>query len=73
MKIELIKEEQYKKDPWYEILIDGEFIRGSFILSLIEKQYEEILANPESLEIKREVIKSEELFNKKEENNGTIL
>lgn len=73
MKIELIKEEQYKKDPWYEILIDGEFIRGSFILSLIEKQYEEILANPESLEIKREVLKSEELLNKKEENNGTIL
>ena len=61
MKIELIKEEQYGKAPWYEIRIDGEYIQGGLILSIIEKQYEELKSNPEMLKKKTEILKCEEI------------
>ena len=61
MKIELIKEEQYGKEPWYEILIDGDFYIGSLLKTKIEKDYETILANPEITKIVREVVRSEEI------------
>jgi len=71
MKIELIKEEQYGKAPWYEILIDGKFIKGSFIPDLIEKQYQELIDHPELLEKKRELIKSDEIVLSLHENTKT--
>jgi hypothetical protein len=61
MKIELIKEEQYGKSPWYEILIDGAFYTGSLLQSKIEKDYEAILANSEIIKIKRELLRSDEI------------
>ena len=61
MKIELIKEEQYGKSPWYEILIDGLFYTGSLLQSKIEKDYEAILANSEIIKIKRELLRSDEI------------
>ena len=61
MKIELIKEEQYGKAPWYEIRIDDEYIQGGLILSIIEKQYEELKSNTEMLKKKTEILKCEEI------------
>jgi hypothetical protein len=61
MKIELIQEDQYGKPSWYEIRIDDIFVKGSFILSHIRKQYEELKNDPELVKIKREVLESCEI------------
>ncbi len=40
MKLEIIKETEIGKEPWYRLLADGEYITGSYILKVIEERYE---------------------------------
>jgi hypothetical protein len=62
MKIELTEEHKFNNPyPWYRITIDGEFIVGSYDKDEIEKRYEEIKANPDVIQTKEKVLKSEEI------------
>lgn len=61
MKIEIVKETKVGKPDWFYIVVDGQELNGSGILSIIESQYESIISDPNVLKITREVLKSQEI------------
>jgi hypothetical protein len=61
MKIELISEEAFGKDPWYEVRVDGHFITGSSKLETAENMYNQLISNPDSLKTKKIVLKLAEI------------
>lgn len=58
MKIELICEEEFGKDPFYQVRVDGKFITGSSKLETAESLYNQILSNPDALKTKKTVLRS---------------
>lgn len=61
MKIELISEEAFGKDPFYEVRVDGQFITGSSKYATAENMYNELLSNPDALKTKKIVLKFAEV------------
>jgi hypothetical protein len=58
MKIEIIREEKIGRDDWYELLIDGKYVTGSFSLEKVIDTKESIKANPSSI-YKKTILTSE--------------
>jgi hypothetical protein len=61
MKLEIVEEIKLNEDPWYCVRVDDVTIKYSRKLEEIEKIYQEIKDNPESLKEKINVLKSEEI------------
>jgi len=61
MKIELIKEEEYARPPWYHIEIDEKYIIGGGNEDEISKHYEAIINDPNILKKKMEILESREI------------
>ena len=61
MKLEIIKESSYKEKPWYKLRIDGQHIKGSYILDEIMELYELYKNDPNFKKDKETVIVSEEI------------
>jgi hypothetical protein len=61
MKIELISEEAFGKDPFYEVRVDGHFITGSSKLETAESLYNQLLSNPDALKTQKIVLKFAEI------------
>lgn len=61
MKIELISEKQFGKDPWYEVRVDGHYITGSSHLENAENMYNQLLSNPDALKSEKIVLKFAEI------------
>lgn len=61
MKIELISEEAFGKDPFYEVRVDGHFITGSSKLETAESLYNQVLSNPDALKTKKTVLRSDKI------------
>ena len=62
MKLEIIKEEEFNKNPWYTLYVNNEYIMGSYTLSNVENVYD--LCKNDPLNFKKEtktVLKSEEI------------
>jgi hypothetical protein len=61
MKIELISEKQFGKDPWYEVRVDGHYITGYSNLESAENMYNQLLSNPDALKTEKIVLKFAEI------------
>ena len=61
MKIELVCEEAFGKDPFYEVRVDGHFITGSSRLETAENLYNQLLSNPNALKTHKIVLKFAEI------------
>ena len=61
MKIELVSEKEFGKQPWYELRVDGHYITGSSNLETVENMYNQILSNPDDLKSQRIVLKFAEI------------
>jgi hypothetical protein len=61
MKIELISEEAFGKDPFYEVRVDGHFITGSSRLETAENLYNQLISNPDTLKTQKIVLKFAEV------------
>ena len=61
MKIELISEEAFGKDPFYEVRVDGHFITGSSKLETAESLYNQLISNPDALKSQKIVLKFAEV------------
>jgi hypothetical protein len=61
MKIELMSEEAFGKDPFYEVRVDGHFITGSSKLETAESLYNQLLSNPDALKTQKIVLKFAEI------------
>ena len=61
MRIELISEKAFGKDPWYEVRVDGHYITGSSSLETAENMYNQLLSNPDSLKSQKIVLKFAEV------------
>ena len=61
MKIELISEEAFGKDPFYEVRVDGHFITGSSKLETAESLYNQLISNPDTLKTQKIVLKFAEV------------
>lgn len=62
MKIEIVKETQFGKDPWYTLAVGETHVTGSWNLSTIEKLYDQIVENPDQFfERRTEILKSTEI------------
>jgi hypothetical protein len=59
MKLELIKETEHGKSPWYEVRKDGQFVRGSYTLETAEEIYNLLLEGKYQKKTV-EILKSEE-------------
>ena len=61
MKVELIEEIKYNEQPWYIIRVDGQYIKGTGNKIIAEGLYNEIVADPDSIKTKINVLKSQEV------------
>jgi hypothetical protein len=61
MKIELISEEAFGKQPWYEVRVDGHYVTGSSNLESAENMYNQLLSNPDALKSQKIVLKFAEV------------
>ena len=61
MKLELLKEESLGKSPWYVVKIDGEYKYGSWSHPDAMNIFNALLKDPTALEVKKEVLQSEEI------------
>lgn len=61
MTLEILKEEKYNDPTWYILKLDGIAIQCSRKLEEIEQMYEELKNNPELLNPKITVLKSEQI------------
>lgn len=61
MTLEILKEEKYNEADWYILKLDGIAIQCSRKLEEMEQMYEELKNNPELLNTKITVLKSEEI------------
>lgn len=61
MKVELIKEEKYKQDPWYEIRIDDNYLWGTSDKDKADEEFRKVTADPEIAKTKESVLLSKEI------------
>ena len=61
MKIELICEEEFGKDRFYAVRVDGKFITGSSKLETAESLFNQVLSNPDALKTQKTVLRSDEI------------
>lgn len=61
MKLELLKEESFGKAPWYVVKIDGEYKYGSWSHPDAMNIFNALLKDPTALDVKKEILKSEEI------------
>lgn len=61
MKVELIEEIKYNEQPWYIIRVDGQYIKGTGNKIVAENMYNEIMADPDSVKTKINILKSEQI------------
>ena len=70
MKVELEEQVKYNTDPWFVIRIDGEYLIGTGDKANANKMYNEIIANPDVIKTKVNILKSEEVNVPLEEQNN---
>ena len=70
MKVELIEEQKYNGEPWYIVQVDGQYIIGTGNKLNADKMYNEIIANPDVIKTKVNILKSEEINVPLEEQNN---
>jgi hypothetical protein len=70
MKIELIEETKYNGEPWYIVQVDGQYIIGTGNKLNADKMYNEIIADPNVIKTKVNILKSEEVNVSLEEQNN---
>lgn len=61
MKIELIEETKYNGEPWYVVRVDDAYIIGTGNKLNADKMYKEIIADPNVIKTKINILKSEEV------------
>lgn len=61
MKLELIEEIKYNEQPWYIIRVDGQYIKGTGNKIVADKLYDEIMADPDVVKTKINILKSQEI------------
>ena len=69
MKVEFVRETTIGDAPWFSVYVDGVYKTGSYREAVIEKLYNDIIANPDMLKRQKEVLNSAELFVSSEDNN----
>lgn len=62
MKVEFVRETTIGDAPWFSVYVDGVYKTGSYREAVIEKVYNDIVANPDMLKRQKEVLNSAELF-----------
>ena len=70
MKVELIEEQKYNGEPWYIVQVDGQYIIGTGNKLNADKMYNEIVADPNVIKTKVNILKSEEVNVPLEEQNN---
>ena len=70
MKVELIEEQKYNGEPWYIVQVDGQYIIGTGNKLNADKMYNEIVADPNVIKTKVNILKSEEVIVPLEEQNN---
>jgi hypothetical protein len=70
MKVELIEEQKYNGEPWYIVQVDGQYIIGTGNKLNADKMYNEIIADPNVIKTKVNILKSEEVNVPLEEQNN---
>jgi hypothetical protein len=62
MTVDLVEQvEPFSDQPWYGIRVDGSSVKWSKDKSVVETMYNDILANPELLKTKENILKSQEI------------
>jgi len=62
MTVDLVEQvEPFSDQPWYGIRVDGSSVKWSKDKSVIETMYNDILANPDLLKTKENILKSQEI------------
>jgi hypothetical protein len=61
MKLEIIKEEKFNEGVWYALNVNNIPHKYSRKLEEVEQLYEELKANPELLNTKVTILKTEEI------------
>ena len=61
MKIQLVEETQFNKEPWYQVEVDGVYIIGTGIKKTAEELYDRIIKDPSLVKKKINILKSEEI------------
>lgn len=61
MKLEIIKEEKFNEETWYGLKVNDTSFQYSRRLEEIEKLYQELKDNPDLINTKITVLKSEEI------------
>jgi hypothetical protein len=62
MKVDLIEQvEPFSDQPWYGIRVNGTSIKWSKDKSVVETIYNDILANPDLLKTKENILQSQEI------------
>lgn len=72
MKVELIEEVKFDRDPWYSVIVEGEVIFSTWNKSNCENVYNAIIEGKISGKTTRNILKSEEISLPLEENNEEI-
>lgn len=57
----LVKETNFGQSDWYKIMLDDEYIMGSYNLERVKDMYNEIKENKGSIKPKTEVLFSEKI------------
>jgi hypothetical protein len=70
MKIELVEETKYNGEPWYVVRVDDVYIIGTGNKLNADKMYDEIVADPNIIKTKVNILKSEEVDVPLEEQNN---
>jgi len=70
MKIELVEETKYNGEPWYIVKVDDVYIIGTGNKLNADKMYNEIVADPNIIKTKVNILKSEEVDVSLEEQNN---
>lgn len=61
MKLELVKEESLGRDPWYVVRINDEYKFGAWSHQDAMAAFNALLKDPTALDVKKEILKSEEI------------
>ena len=70
MKIELVEETKYDGEPWYIVKIDDVYFKGTGNKLNAEKHYNDIIADPNIIKTKVNILKSKEIDVPLEEQNN---
>ena len=70
MKVELVEEQKYNGEPWYIVKVDDVYIIGTGNKLNADKMYNEIIADPNIIKTKINILKSEEVNVPLEEQNN---